>query len=193
MIHCVVLGKPAWIESRLAQMAEDAVDDVVFEDEREDGHVGAAARTSERIDFEDALQELGPAASSSLDLWTAGGVCLRVARAESHAGVGEDALSSPRGTASDGVGAVVAHVDVVLVGDVHEEPCEKLERREVVCAGSGSVALVGDDADVLSVVVHALEGQRSRFAFRLNPATLRFVHLSSVIFFERTVWPARKR
>jgi len=47
----------------------------------------------------------------------------------------------------------------VEVGNVREEPREKLERIEVVRARSGAFLFVGDDADAafLGIVVHALE------------------------------------
>jgi hypothetical protein len=47
-------------------MAEDGVDDVGVKDERDDSHGSAAARTSERVDFEDALQEFRPSLSHGL-------------------------------------------------------------------------------------------------------------------------------
>lgn len=40
------------------EVAEDGVDDVVVEDERDHAHLATAARTHERVDLVDALDEL---------------------------------------------------------------------------------------------------------------------------------------
>jgi hypothetical protein len=62
----VVFGQGTGIDSSPAQVFQDGVHDVVVEKKGEDLHLSAAARASQGIDLEDALQELGPASAAGL-------------------------------------------------------------------------------------------------------------------------------
>ncbi len=57
-------AKARGIGSLFAQMLENGVDGALLEDEGDDPHVACAAQKAQRIDVENALQELGPAAST---------------------------------------------------------------------------------------------------------------------------------
>ena len=57
------------IAAGFAEVSEDRGDDVGVEIEGDDLHVAAAARTTQGIDLEDALQGLRPAPAQGQELW----------------------------------------------------------------------------------------------------------------------------
>lgn len=154
----VVFGQGAGIEPLTAQVFQDRVHDLVIADEGEDLHRSTASGTSQGIDLEDALEELGPTPAARLQ-GGPGGQFRILAFLGEGTGLGEDAHSAPAGPAVYGVGAVVAHVDLVLVGHMGEEPGEILEPFESMRAGCRSFGLVGDQGDqaFAGIVVQSLE------------------------------------
>jgi len=152
-----VFGESTRIESDAPHVLQDGVHDFVIEDEGEDLHGSAAAGTSEGIDLEDALEELCPAPASRLQGGPGGEI--RLVFLGDGARFAENAELAPAGPAADGVGAVVAHADLVHVGHVGEEPGEILEGFEDVRAGCRSFGLVRDESDqtFAGIVVQLLE------------------------------------
>jgi hypothetical protein len=144
----VVLGEGAGIASGTTQVAQESVDDRGIEDEGDDLHRGAAARTAERVDLEDALQEFGPALTVDPQRRPVGhGVTGSSGDLLGRPRVAQDAGAAPAGAPTHRVGTVVTHEDLVGVGDMRQQAGEELEGGEVVGAGGRPVALVGGESD----------------------------------------------
>jgi hypothetical protein len=103
-------------------MREDPVDHRDLGDERDDPHGAMAGRARQRVDLEHLLQQGRPPAGGlgRRESWRGDDQGWRI-------GCGGLGLT-PHPARTVGVPAVVPRGDVALVGNVHEDPSEELER-----------------------------------------------------------------
>jgi len=103
-------------------MREDPVDHRDLGDDRDDPHGAMAGRARQRVDLEHLLQQGRPPAGGfgRRESWRGDDQGWRI-------GCGGLGLT-PHPARTVGVPAVVPRGDVALVGNVHEDPSEELER-----------------------------------------------------------------
>ena len=92
----VVFGKGTRLESPPPHVFQDGMDHIVVEDEGEDAHRSTTAGTSQGIDLEDALQELGPASAPGLQRRPGGELRILAFLGEGPV-LGENAQAAPVG------------------------------------------------------------------------------------------------